>query len=534
MDTCSLPPLELAPHHDGTAPTVITAGVRRVAIVGANGAGKTRFASYLADHTAGAYRVNSLRALFDHSYTDAHPGSIDLQYAATSGPVTLPSAAPDTTQAERLTALIMRREMIDLLQRKLSRGTAASDGDDGKTVPDKPTALDRLIGLWQEIFPQNRILVDAGQLMIEHQAHPDRYPTLRLSAGERAVLYLIGAVLMAPNGAEIFVDSPEMFLHPSITQGVWNGIEQLRTDCRFIYVTHDLDFVSGLTDAPTVWVRSFNPADTTWDYRVLPADAGISDEIYSTILGARKPVLFIEGDGIHSIDAKLYPLIFREYTVKSLGSCNKVIEATRTFNDLKSYHHMDSYGIVDRDRRDSREVAYLRRKKVMVPDVAEIENILMLEGVVRAVARYHGKNDLKVFMKVKRSVLSQFASELRQQALMHTRHRVKRIMECRIDGRFKSINSLEHHLRALPDEINATAMYEGICRDFHTYLQNEDYGEVLKVYNQKSMLPQSNVATLCGLRDKDQYIASIIRILKRDCEEARSIREAVARCFGLG
>ena len=84
-------------------------------------------------------------------------------------------------------------------------------------------------------------------------------------------------------------------------------------------------------------------------------------------MGSRKPVLFIEGDGIHSIDARLYPLLFKDYSVKSLGSCNKVIEATRTFNDLTGF---DSRGIVDRDRRDDKEVAYLRGKRIMVPEVA--------------------------------------------------------------------------------------------------------------------------------------------------------------------
>ena len=44
----------------------------------------------------------------------------------------------------------------------------------------------------------------------------------------------------------------------------------------------------------------------------------------------------------------------------------------------------------DRDRRDEKEVEYLRGKNIFVPEVAEIENILMLEPVVKAVARFTG------------------------------------------------------------------------------------------------------------------------------------------------
>jgi len=247
----------------------------------------------------------------------------------------------------------------------------------------------------------------------------------------------------------------------------------------------------------------------------------------------RKPVMFIEGDGVHSIDSKLYPLIFQDYSVKSLGSCNKVIEATRTFNDLNAMHHNDAVGIVDRDRRDEREVAYLRRKRVMVPDVAEIENILMLEEIVRAVARYSKHNPDKVFAKVKHSILLQFKTDLHKQALQHTRHRVKQTVEYRIDGRFTNIGQLESHMDALKREINPRGLYENFCREFKRYLNESDYRSVLRVYNQKSMIPASNVAGMCGLSGKDQYISVILEILRGKSAEADEIRRAVTACFGL-
>ena len=187
---------------------------------------------------------------------------------------------------------------------------------------------------------------------------------------------------------------------------LWDTIESMRPDCRFIYITHDVDFAASRSENAIVWVRSFNPDTESWDYDLLPANSDLSEEIYLALVGSRRPVMFIEGDATHSIDAKLYPLIFRDYTVKSLGSCNKVIEATRAFNDLRAFHHLESCGIVDRDRRDAQEVAYLRGKNVFVPEVAEIENILMLEDVIKAVAKFNGHDPNKAFAKVRDSVLS--------------------------------------------------------------------------------------------------------------------------------
>lgn len=363
----------------------------------------------------------------------------------------------------------------------------------------------------------------------------DTYSSSKLSAGERAVLYYIGASMFAPEGGVVFVESPDLLLHPSSTRSLWDSIEQLRPDCTFIYITHDLSFASTRGDGTTVWVKSCDPGRGEWDYDFMTSADGINDEVYLAIVGARKPVLFIEGDGVNSIDAKLYPLIFREYTVKSLGGCDRVIESTRTFNSLRAFHNLDACGIVDRDRRDEGEVSYLRKKRIFVPNVAEIENIFMIEAVIRAVARHYRRDENEVFAKVKKSIMRLFESDLRQQALMHTRHIVKKTVEHRIDGRFANINKLEEHINDLCQSINPRGIYEQYCRDFRRYVSEGDYDSVLRVYNRKTMLSESHVARACGLRrdDKDSYIRAILAILKDDRGPASAIRSAIRATFGL-
>lgn len=439
--------IQLPPKSDGTA-VEIPGGTRQITIIGANGSGKTRFTDYLIEKYRGkSYRMSALNALYGlHRDADTLPGSIDRLYdAAIADPAFMHNEA--ASLFERLIALMLNEEVACLVDYKVN---AATNPD--ATLPY--TKLDRVIAAWHRIFPDNHVLRQGGRLLFARNDDHSPYSQLKLSDGEQAVFYYFGAVLYAPEEAVIFVENPGMFLHPSMMRPLWDAIEQMRPDCTFIYTTHDIEFASTRTSNSIVWVRNFNAEAMTWEYDLLPPDSGISDDIYMAIVGARKPVLFIEGDSIHSIDAKLYPLVFPEYTVKSLGSCNKVIESTRSFNDLSSFHHLDSHGIVDRDRRDDNEVAYLRSKKIFVPDVAEIENILMLEGVIRIVAKRHGKDDERVFRSVKNAVLSQFRQDLRQQALLHTRHRVKRTMECRIDGRFTNINMLEDHIFDLVKEIN--------------------------------------------------------------------------------
>lgn len=497
-------------------------------VIGANGAGKTRFASALAAELgAEAFHLSALRALYDRDHEDNTPGSIDTLYReAIRGAGIMRTDLRG--EFDRLLALMLNEEMLVLVDHKYRTGRRK-----GGRAP--VTRLEEVIRSWERVYPDNKVLIESGRLLFSRDDNADTYAAAKLSDGEKAVLYYLGAVSYAPEGATIFVDSPGMFLHPSSICSLWDTIEQSRPDCTFIYITHDLQFASSRSGGQTVWVKGFDPARMAWDYDFLSESDGLTDEVVMAILGARKPVLFIEGDGINSIDAKLYPLIFNDYTVKSLGGCDRVIESTRTFNSLRSFHNLEAFGIVDRDRRDDGEVSYLRRKQVFVPEVAEVENIFMLEDVIRAMARVGKRRPDLVATKVKTAIFKLFEQDLRQQALQHTRHRVKKAVEHRIDGRFANIGQLESHIGDLVREIDPRGIYDELCREFATLLRDRDYAGILKVYNRKTMISESHVARLCGLRhdSKDAFIGAVIDTLRRDHPEATAIRKAVKEVFGI-
>ena len=517
----------LPPRAQGAPLTIDTDRYRQIVVIGANGAGKTRFARRLGAGLGDrVFRMSALKAAYDRENEDTSPTSVDAQYRAmTSASGIIRNDIRG--ELERIIAMMINEEMMRLLSQKYL-------GEDAPRS-DKPTRLDRLIETWTEIFPDNRILVERGKLLIGATGSDDIYSSAQLSTGESAVMYYIGAALYAPRGGVVIVESPESFLHPSTMQHVWDKVERLRPDCTFVYVTHDISFATTSGEGVIVWVKSCSPESDSWDYEQIRGTDGISEEMMMAILGERKPVMFIEGDGVNSIDAKLYPMIFDRFTVKSLGRCDRVIEATRTFNSIKGLHNLEAVGIVDRDRRSPEEVSYLRGRRIFVPSVAEIENIFMLEEVVRAVAVHYRRNEDEAFRTVSRRIVKLFEGDLRQQALQHTRHRVKKTVEHRIDGRFANINMLEEHITDLAQAINPRGMYEEICREFRRYVQHGDYASILRVYNRKSMLSESHVARACGLRsdDKQEYIRAILNILKDNKAEARRIRAAIYDCFGL-
>ena len=517
--------IRLPKRMDGHQPDVLIES-KQITIIGANGAGKSRFCSALVDELGDkAYRISALKALFP-STTSAKPlpGSIDDLFNRMN------AANPHVknmaeTEFDKLFYVMLGDEVRELMNFKAHRLM-------GERMEFPKTKLDITVKKWQEVFPKNKVLRENGKLMFATVGYQDKYPLLRLSDGEKSVLYYIGAVLYAMPNAAILVDDPETFIHSSIMRTLWNVLEQLRPDCTFIYNTHDVGFATSRIDNQCVWVKEFDPESIAWDYEVMTSSRDL-DTALLDLLGSRKPVLFIEGDDKHSIDSKLYPLIFPEYTIKPLGSCNKVIETVRSFNDLQNFHQLDSRGIVDRDRRSEEEVEYLRKKNILVPNVAEIENLFMLEGVIRAVARQKRRNENIVFPKVKKRIIEQFTHDLKQQALQHVRHRVKHDVELRIDMKFRNISALEEHMVELVSEINPRGMYDQLCREFHYYEDNNDYASILRVYNEKHMIAESNVAVLCGYKNKDDYVRGVLNILKGGSENAEAIRQAIKECFGL-
>ena len=303
--------ITLPPDHKDNR-KVLELNSRQLLIVGANGSGKTRFTDYLLeDIKDNAFYLSSLEALYgERPGNNVFSQSIDCLYK--SMVEKSPLFRVDTNiAADKLLALLMHDEMVNLVKYKITYSE--------ETRPLlKSTKLDTVMTVWKKIFPNNAILLEEGKLLFQREGEKDRYVSKRLSDGERAVLFFIGAVLYAPENSIIFVDSPTMFLHPVVSLSLWNEIENLRQDCTFIYTTHDLEFAASRTDNMVIWVRDYDAALNRWGYSVLQDNTGLPDDVYLSIIGARKPVLFIEGDTQHSIDSKLYPLIFPEFTVKPL------------------------------------------------------------------------------------------------------------------------------------------------------------------------------------------------------------------------
>ena len=395
------------------------------------------------------------------------------------------------------------------------------------------TKIDIIQAIWEKMFPHNRLIRKSGFIeLVSTGRDSNSYTAGRMSDSEKLVFYLIGAALCACPNTLLVIEEPETLLHNSIKNQLWDEIEAIRPDCTFVYLTHDIDFATSRSDSKRIWIRSYDADHSVWDYELIESNESFPEEVYMEILGSRKPILFIEGTDTNSIDSKLYPFIFPDYLVKPMGGCQKVIETTKAFGQLKDFHTLDSKGIVDRDRRTQGEINYLREQHIYVPDVAEVENLLMIEDVIKTVAKRLMKDPDDVFKQVKENVVRLFQKELDSQVILHAKHQVRKKLETTVDRKITTVEQLTEHVESIRLNIHAEEIYKNIKEEFESYIETENYKSILRVYNQKGMLPQSRLCAICGISNKESYLNLILSILKENKEDAEAIRKAIKHSLG--
>lgn len=495
---------------------------RLFTIIGGNGVGKSLFMDEMMQLSGEkTYSLDALQGIYSTKEESILPGSLDSLYREATAKRSY-MRVDAVSGFDKLLYMLYADEIDSLLELKEHVGKRH------EKVKLRKTKLDIVQRNWERLFPGKRMERKGGQISFRIDGSDEVIFADSLSRGEKSALYLLGGVLYAMESAVIYVDSPTMFVHPSILTQLWNIVESLRPDCTFVYNSVNEEFISSRSNNMCIWVKGYDSSIGGWDYDVLGYES-FSDELIRELAGTRSPVLFVEGDSTHSLDIKLYSLVFDNMRVRPLGSCDKVIETTRSFNGLKEMHHLESYGIVDRDRRTEVEVNYLRRKQIMVPNVAEIENIFLLPDVIKMMSHRRGRDGKRVMQRVVREIVRMFKRHSEEQTMEHVRHRVKRAVECKIDGRFKCITALETHLRNLNEQLQPRRQYNELREEFATMVRDEDYIGILRVFNYKPMLGDCGVHRELGFRTKEEYIGAILDVLKGTGDDSQRLRESIRR-----
>lgn len=382
---------------------------RSIVLLGANGAGKTRFSVKIEELNDPAFggsnqlershihRLSAQKSLtiptsipiYDHDSSEKnlfignseHYGSKN-NYRFQSNPAT--NLLNDYQQA---LSLLFSDAQIEL-QRE--HDEAKKCIVDGKTIPaPAETVVDKAQRIWNTLLPHRTIDLSGNGVHVNYNAQ--KYHGKEMSDGERVMLYMICQTLVVKPNSLFIIDEPELHIHRAIVKELWTQLENERPDCVFMYLTHDVDFALSRNNAQYLWIKSFDGSN--WEYEFLDTECypDLPSELLLEILGTRQKAVFVEGTK-DSYDYKLYQEIYREkgYHVIPCGGCQDVIRLVKAKRTYEKLQPIEVYGIIDRDFRVDREIAALREDGIYTLGVAEVENLFVVPELLEIMERLLG------------------------------------------------------------------------------------------------------------------------------------------------
>ena len=512
------------PNDDGSPFEKVTES-SAVIFVGANGSGKSRLGAWIEQNdTAQVHRIGAQRGL---NFSKLIPLT---NYEASEdmvvyGNADRPQRSSKIYKYGRLDEDEFVTHQFNDFDHVLSALIAKTTNEEhafteqckeaqGKNeqYPQVPrTEIDKLKSIWQDIFPQRKLIYKDSAFYAEFNS-PDRemvdYSATVMSDGERTALYFISQVLCVPKGMTLLIDEPELHMHKSLVNRLWLALEQYRPDCLFIYITHDTQFAALHAHADKYWVKEYY-GNARWDIEAITSQE-LPNDLLLNLLGNRKNVLFVEGES-DSLDSRLYSLVYPDYYIVPCGSCTQVIARTKAIGRTDSLHHIKAYGIIDRDYRTDKELEKLRSSNVFCVDIAEVENLFIVEEVIRAVSHNMGCNGDQVMQSVRQYIVeTRFRRQINRQICQATvseiKHQINTIdINGRNDGEVK--DALDRGLKG----IDYGSVRDDIEAKFQNTLSEGCYRQILRIFNEKKLA--NTVGTYMGIENK-KYCSVVLGMMR--------------------
>lgn len=389
------------PTPEGATPISVEAG-SSVVFVGANGGGKTRLAVQIEnDGELSVHRISAHRALNLNPSVpkiNEQKALLGLRTGHADENAHLRNRIGSRWHGNMAVSLLNDFDFLiqvlfaDQANKSLETHKKVRAGD---RSPAHPTKFERLVEIWKRLLPHRELDISGDDVQVTVPGFDARYTASDMSDGERAIFYLIGQTLAATENALIIFDEPELHVHRSILTKLWDELEAVRQDCAFVFITHDLDFAASRVAQKFV-IRDYKhkPAPC-WTVEAVPENTGFSEEITTLILGSRKPVLFVEGAST-SLDLAIYRCCYPDWTVIPRGSCEEVIHSVVTMRRNQEFTRVACSGIVDADDYQTADICYLNELGISTLSVSEIENVILLPEVSRAIAESEGYSGVEL------------------------------------------------------------------------------------------------------------------------------------------
>ena len=490
---------------------------RNIVAVGANGSGKTtlsnKFKQYLQNN---GVVISAQRVLLVPDINSLpNPQVVEKELKQYQARDKTNKNASEYAYLQNEFGVVLKNLLSEEIkvstQYRKNRRRKPEEGE-SKIAPE--TKLDVAFDIWNSLIKDKKIDCPDGMNFVGITEEDVSYPAIKMSDGEKVILYLIGQVLLAPEKGFIVIDEPEMYLHKTILKKLWNVLEKEREDCLFIYLTHDLDFAKSRVNAKKIWIKSFKFPDK-WEIESIPENK-IPETLLLEILGSKNNILFCEGEK-GKIDERVYSILFPNMTVIPVESCSNVINYTKSFKELGSLVNVNAYGLIDRDHGDDEWIDKQKEFGVFSFEVAEAENLFLdLEFLIIMANQF--LEDVSKIQEIKSAVFDELKNNKEMQASHYIREKTVNYFKGSNIRKGNSLEEVKGNYNSFAEKVCLEDWYNERLRKIENIINNDDYQAAIKIFNNKYGLPKIVNEKL----KVSHFIDKSIKLLESD-ESAQSI-----------
>ncbi len=495
---------------------VVFEGTQRIVLIGANGSGKTRLGIWLEENnqsTVPVHRIAAQKALSIPDYAplmNAEQAEKNLLLGRSDQHASIENKRGSRWNHEPATALLSDYDKVLslLFAREMQRDHQHTQHTrlTQQYVPVQDSPIDSIMKVWGDLMPHRSVSLHDGKVVVDEGAVSE-YHGKDMSDGERVALYLLAQCFCAPANSVLIIDEPELHLHKSLMDKLWNKVEELCSDKTLIYITHDLDFAASRAGAIKIWVQSYKTQ--AWSWAEVPSDDVLPEALVLELIGSRKPVLFCEGER-GGQDHTIYQLCYPHLHVVPRGGSEKVVEATKALRLNAALTNLEAHGIVDRDVRSEGECNALNASGVQVLALAEIENLFCLEAVVRLVAVKLSLRPDETFSAVVDYLCNAFSGELEAQIVIHSERRIRYHLST-YSKSSSDEQGLQKGLDDLLQGLDIPTILAEAKATLSAALVSRDVSKILRLYNRKSLAER---VSTCFRLKHGEYPELVLRTMK--------------------
>lgn len=488
----------------------ITKGDEKIILIGGNGSGKSSLADYLKKSflfdviVFPAQKYLFLESDHEISYTKDRVQAFQHQRQAKAN-------TRDTEKAliRNIRAIANNHINIVYTADKLSMKER------------EKTLFDKFKNIFEELIPEIELSIDTNYRTIYPSKNERKYSFDQMSEGERVIAMYISELLLAKENSYIIVDEPESHLNIATINKLWDLLCGERNDCKFIFISHNIDFINSRGDIHLVWCKSFTHPNE-WVLEEILDTQDIPVDLITEIVGSKKPIIFCEGKK-NSLDYRVYSNLFmKTHTIYPVENHKDVINYTKAYEKISIFKNQKAYGIIDGDLTNDQNEEELKKAKIIVLPFNEIEMFLLDENIILAVLSesYTSEEVERKILKFKEEFIKKVKNSVDKIILNKLKKEIDTRLEKEKIKKFGTYNELEESFKEVID-IPLNSLKEKYTKELNEIIAEENYSGLLRWCSLKTEISKGLANSIL----EENYLnKAIFRLTKKE-ELKQELRE---------